>query len=249
MPAYAPDDMNDIPLIGKRVAEVPMMPTTEWAIETGQWPAIVQSYLASVSFVDAQVGRVLNALDQSPHADNTIIVLFSDHGYHIGEKSRFAKHSLWERATRVPLIIAGPALKQNQQVTSPVELLDLYPTLLDLTNLPPNASNEGRSLLPLLKDPQTAWPYAAITSYGRNNHAIRTKHERYIRYEDQSEEYYDHRNDPNEWTNLAGDSSYKEAIEDLKSFLPATNMPWSQASSYDVIPYFMEQRAESVTGL
>jgi iduronate 2-sulfatase len=121
-----PDDMRDIPAIGAKLASVPMMPTTDWAIENKQWENISRAYLACISFVDHYVGQVLNALENSAYRDNTIVVLWSDHGYHLGEKNRFAKHSLWERATRVPLIIAGPNLPGGKESDQPVELLDIY---------------------------------------------------------------------------------------------------------------------------
>ena len=243
-PPYLPSDSTDLPEIALRVADVPMMPTTEWAIANGQWPAICQAYLASVSFADHYVGEVLQALEASPYAENTIIVLWSDHGYHIGEKNRFAKHALWEEATRVPLIIAGPGLPARQISGAPVELLDLYPTLLDLCGLPPNRSNEGRSLKPLLEAPDAAWRHAAITTYGRNNQAVRTADFRFIRYEDSTAELYDHRKDPNEWDNLAAQPDFADSLRSMQRFLPQENALWSPVSEYEVIPYFAKQKAE-----
>jgi len=243
LPPYLPDDMVDVPEIAMRVAAVPMMPTTEWAIENEQWPAIVQAYLASVSFVDAQVGRVLDALRSSEYAGNTIVVLFSDHGYHIGEKNRFAKHSLWERATRVPLVISAPRITPGQTVTAPVELLDIYPTLVELTGLPGNEHNEGNSLVSLMADPEAPWRYAAVTTYGRNNHSVTVEGFRYINYEDGAEEFYDLRADPNEWHNLAEDETYRAKIDELRNHLPEVNAPWSQQSDVDVLEYFREQKA------
>lgn len=245
MPPYLPDDKEDIPNIAVRVTEVPMMPTTEWALENEQWAAIVQAYLASVSFVDAQVGRILDALERSPYADNTIVVLFSDHGYHIGEKNRFAKHSLWERATRVPLVITGPAVPQSRTVAAPVELLDIYPTLVDLAALPENDMNEGRSLAPLIENPGVDWPHAAITTYGRRNHGVAVEGFRYIRYEDGSEEFYDHKTDPNEWYNLAGDENRRPKMDEMAGYLPEVDAPWSEQSQIDVFEYFREQRQRS----
>lgn len=243
-PPYLPTDREDLPEIALQIADVPMMPTTEWAIESGQWPAICQAYLASVSFADHYVGEVLNALEASPYAKNTIIVLWSDHGYHIGEKNRFAKHSLWEEATRVPLIIAGPGLPAQQISGAPVELLDLYPTLLDLCGLAPNPANEGNSLKPLLENPDAGWPHAALTTYGRNDHAVRTADFRFIHYENDAAELYDHRTDPNEWQNLATDAKLADSIQSLMRFLPTENARWSPASEYEVIPYFAKQKAE-----
>lgn len=245
LPPYRPDDLADIPDNGLRMATVPPMPTTEWAIEQGQWPAIVQAYLASVSFVDAQVGRVLEALATSRYSENTIVVLFSDHGYHIGEKNRFAKHTLWERATRVPLVISGPGLSSGSSTDAPVELLDIFPTLLDLTRLPAYAANEGSSLRRLLEDPGAAWSRAAVTTYGRNNHAVAVSGYRYIRYEDGSEEFYDHATDPHEWRNVASDDQRRSEMDRLAEHLPSENAAWSVHSDIDVYEYFREQKARS----
>ena len=239
-PPYLKSDYGDLPEIAIKVADVPMMPTTEWAIANNEWKNIVQAYLACVSFVDAQAGKVLRALEASPHADNTIVILWSDHGYHIGEKNRFAKHSLWERATRAPLMIAGPGLPEGRVCDQPAEMLDIYPTLADLCGLPANPRNEGHSLRPLLEDPEAGWPHAAITTYGRNNHAIRTRHFRYIRYENGDEELYDHRLDGNEWNNLAADPAYRDEIALLRQHLPRTNAAWSPEAPYDYNQYLSE---------
>jgi arylsulfatase A-like enzyme len=131
-------------------------------IESGQWRDILHAYLACVSFADHQVGRVLEALENSPHRENTIVELWSDHGYHIGEKNTFQKQSLWERSSHVPLVIAGPRIKPGQRRDRVVSLLDLNPTLLEMTVLPANPKNQGRSLLPLLESPGKEWPYPAI---------------------------------------------------------------------------------------
>ena len=206
LPPYLDTDFDDIPEISRAIHEVPQMPTTEWAIETGEWPNIVQGYLASVSFVDHYVGEVLKALENSPYADNTIVVLWGDHGYHLGEKSRFAKHSLWEETSRVPLIFKIPGGVKGQVTGTAASLLDLYPTLIDLAGLPANADNEGESLKSLLDGSTQASGHVAITSYGCANHAIRDERYRYIHFADGSEELYDHQTDPNEWVNLAGNS-------------------------------------------
>ncbi len=191
MPPYLPTDQDDIPQISRDLHEVPMMPTTDWAIESGEWPNIVQGYLASVSFVDHYIGEVLKALDNSPYADNTIVVLWGDHGYHIGEKNRFAKHSLWEETSRVPLIIRTPGGVEGQVTNTTASLLDLYPTLLDLADLPTNTENEGESLKPILNGSSETSDRVAITSYGFGNHAIRDERYRYIYYVDGGEELYD----------------------------------------------------------
>jgi arylsulfatase A-like enzyme len=228
MPPYLKGDQDDIPAISRAIHEMPMMPTTEWAIESGEWPNIVQGYLASISFVDHYIGEVLKALDNSPYADNTIVVLWGDHGYHIGEKNRFAKHSLWEETSRVPLIISSPHGAKGQVTHTPASLLDLYPTLLDLANLPANAANEGASLKPVIEGSAEDSGRVAITSYGHGNHAIRGERYRYIRFSDGTEELYDHDSDPDEWKNLAGDSEYDEIRARLAQHLPRTEAPFSK---------------------
>jgi len=227
MPPYLENDLEDVPKISRDLHEVPQMPTTEWAIETGEWPNIVQAVLASTSFVDHYVGEVLTALENSPYADNTIVVLWGDHGYHIGEKNRFAKHSLWEETSRVPLIIRTPGGVEGQVTGATASLLDLYPTLLDLAGLPPYEANEGTSLKPLLEGTDEAPEHVAITSYGFGNHAIRDERYRYVYFVDGSEELYDHEVDPNEWHNLADDPDYTEIKQQLAKHLPAVNAPLS----------------------
>ncbi|MEM6845064.1 MAG: sulfatase [Bacteroidota bacterium] len=244
LPSYKADDLEDVPPVAHKINNLPMMPTTEWAIKSGNWDDIIQAYLACVSFVDHQVGRLLESLDNSAYADNTIIVLWSDHGYRLGEKGTFAKHALWEQATQVPLIFVGPGVPAGKVVTEPVELLSLYPTLLELAGLPAYDRNEGRSLVPLIKEEAiNPGDWYAITTFGRNNHAVRTNDFRYIRYEDGGEELYDHTNDPQEWNNLTNQSEYQSQKETLSKYLPETNVPWNTHSSYTFQPYFVEQKA------
>jgi arylsulfatase A-like enzyme len=231
MPPYLKGDQDDIPQISRDIHEMPMMPTTEWAIESGEWPNIVQGYLASVSFVDHYIGEVLTALDNSPYADNTIVVLWGDHGYHIGEKNRFAKHSLWEETSRVPLIIRAPGGVKGQVTDTPVSLLDLYPTLVDLAGLPANDDNEGSSLKPLVDGSNNSSGHVAITSYGYGNHAIRDQRYRYILFRDGSEELYDHQEDPNEWHNLASNAEYETVKQQMRQHVPAVSAPWSPVQS------------------
>ena len=246
MPPYQPGDQDDVPEISRQLHALPMMPTTDWAIESDQWKDIVQAYLACIAFVDAQVGKVLDALDASPYADNTYVVLWGDHGYHIGEKNRFGKHSVWEEATRTPLMIAGPGIAPGM-TQKPAGLIDLYPTLLDLCGLPANPANEGHSLRPVLDDPVAAdWPYVALTTYGRNNHGVRDERYRYIRYEDGSEELYDHEDDAHEWNNVAADPTYEEIKQRLASHLPEVNAPWSEKSIYDYNQYLTDHRERNL---
>ena len=220
MPPYMRDDWDDIPEFAPSVAKEPQYPTTEWAIANKEWENIVQAYLACISFVDDQVGKLLDALDSSPHSDNTMIVLWSDHGYHLGEKGLFKKVTLWDRSTRVPLMIAGPGLPSGLVCDRVVGLLDLYPTLVDLCGLPANGKNEGRSLKPLLMNPDQEWNYPALTTLFKHNHSVVTESFRYIRYEDDSEELYDRKRDPNEWTNLAGKDELTSVKSQLATYLP-----------------------------
>lgn len=244
-PLYKADDLEDVPEVALQINDLPMMPTTEWAIRTNSWKDIVQAYLACVSFVDHQIGQLLDALDNSAYADNTIIVLWSDHGYRLGEKGRFAKHCLWEEATHAPLIIAGPDIPANSVVDEPVELLSIYPTLLELSGLPPYSRNEGRSLVPLIKGQPTNTPWVAVITFGMNNHAVRTKDYRYIQYEDGSQELYDHATDPQEWDNVASLAAHQKAKARIKRYLPTNNAPWARNSSYTFQPYFVDQKARS----
>jgi iduronate 2-sulfatase len=239
LPPYMPDDFDDIPEGGRLVADVPMMPTTEELIEKKQWKEVVQAYLSCITWTDHQVGKLLDALDASPYADNTIIMLWSDHGYHLGEKNRFAKQAIWERDTHVPLIVAGPGIGPNRRCDKPVGLIDMYPTLVDLCALPANSQNEGRSLRPLIADVEAQWDKPAITAYGPVNFAIRSERYRYMLYEDGSEELYDMRNDPNEWKNLATDKAYRSIIAQHRKHIPRKAAPLAPKSSYDINEYFI----------
>lgn len=238
---YLKNDLDDVPDVAKMINDLPMMPSTEWAIETGEWPKIIQAYLACISYVDHEIGRLLTALENSAHADNTIIVLWSDHGYRLGEKSTFAKHALWDVATKVPLIFSAPQLPKGKKIDQPVELLSIYPTLLELTGLPSYERNEGKSLVPIMLGTSTA-PYVAITTFGMNNHSVKSERYRYIQYEDGGQELYDHQVDPNEFVNLASTNEYLDEINRLKKYLPTTNAIWDTNSSYTFQPYFVKQK-------
>ena len=229
LPAVNDDDRNDLPAAATKLTDNATPPPHDWFVSSGQWQPAIQAYLASVSFTDDQVGKLLRALDSSPHRDNTIVVLFSDHGFHLGEKQRWAKQSLWERSTRVPMIVSVPDAVKNQICTRPVELLSLYPTLIELCDLPAKEDLEGTSIVPLLNNPAANWERPAITTYQQNNHAVRSQHFRYIRYADGSEELYDHRSDPNEWTNLADDDQFTSIKQQHAKWLPQTNVANAKA--------------------
>ena len=223
LPDVLATDADDLPDYARQLTIGLPAPRHEWLVENDEWQHAVQAYLASTSFVDACVGRVLDALEDGGHADDTVVVLFSDHGFDLGEKQRWAKRSLWERSTRVPLIVAAPG-RQPGVSNRPVGLIDIAPTLLGVCGLEPDAQHEGHSLAPLLADPDASWPHVARTTFGPGNHAVRSTHWRYIRYADGSEELYDHRNDPREWRNLAQISprpaAVAAAIEALQRVLP-----------------------------
>ena len=189
----------------------------------GTWKEAVRSYQACATFADTQVGRILDALGESDYADNTIIVLWSDHGYHLGEKEHWEKFALWEKTNHVPFIIVAPGVtRANSRCGRPVSLIDIYPTLIELCGLSGKPELDGVSLTPLLRNPNADWDRPALMTYQRGNHAVRDERWRYIRYADGTEELYDHENDPNEWHNVAGHSANAEIIERLKRWLPAT---------------------------
>ncbi len=223
LPPLQRGDRGDTPRFSWYLHWILPEPRLKFLEEAGEWENLVRSYLASVSFVDSQVGRVLDALDASGHAEDTVVVLWSDHGWHLGEKLITGKNTLWDRSTRVPLIFAGPGVGKGQKVSSPAELLDIYPTLGDLAGLPAQPGLEGHSLAPQLEDPQAprAWP--AITTHNHDNHGIRTENWRYIHYADGSEELYDMINDPHEWNNLAGDPEHLAALEEHRRMMPPTS--------------------------
>jgi arylsulfatase A-like enzyme len=224
LPPTKDEDLADVPPIGKRFAI--NNNDHESIVSSGLYKEAVQAYLAAISFHDAQLGRLLDAIDRHPRGAETIIVYWSDHGWHLGEKEHWRKFTLWERATRVPLIISAPGITQPGSVSEKtVDLLTLYPTLIELSGLPAKADLREPSLVPLLRDPAAPWPHPAITTYTRGNHSVRKDHWRYIEYSDGTQELYDHRHDPNEWTNLAQGSEHAAVLAELKSYVPKVNAP------------------------
>jgi arylsulfatase A-like enzyme len=192
----------------------------------GKQQAAIQAYLACINYADACVGVVLDALAKSKYADNTIVVLWGDHGWHLGEKLRYKKFTLWEEACRMPLIIKVPGVTKGQaRCTSPVSLLDLYPTLVELCGLPANPANEGKSIVPLLKNSSFVWDIPVVTTMGFNRHSVRNSKWRYTQYEDGAEELYNHETDPMEWTNLAKNPEFTKVKTELAAYLPITNAP------------------------
>jgi arylsulfatase A-like enzyme len=167
----------------------------------------------------------MQALERSGRADRTIVVLWGDHGFHLGEKARWRKMTLWEESTHVPLIVVAPGVTTPGSMSStPVSLMDIYPTLTALSGLTTPSHVEGASLVPLLEDPAARRDAPAVTTYGYRNHAARSERYRYIQYADGSEELYDHQVDPHEWTNLAADPSFAAVKTDLARWLPTVNV-------------------------
>ena len=228
MPRTNPNDLDDIPSGGQELLRQKQhfMRAIFEAEEQrpGTWSEAVRSYQASCTFADHQLGRLLDALARSEYAKSTVIVLWSDHGYHLGEKNHWEKFALWEKSTRVPLVLVAPGTTfAGTVVQSPVSLLDLYPTLLDLAGLPPKPGLDGASLVPLLKNPRQR--RSVSMTYLRGNHAVRSNRWRYIRYADGSEELYDHSSDPHEFTNLALTGDHADTILELRRALPRKNTP------------------------
>jgi arylsulfatase A-like enzyme len=232
LPLVKKGDLDDLPAFGKKLAREVYDPSGEKnfavkpdgdhanVIANNQWRVAVQAYLATISFADAQIGRVLDALDRSEHADNTIIVLWGDHGWHLGEKEHWRKHALWDVSTRTPLIFSTPkGVVKDQLCESPVSLIDIYPTLIDLCGLPERAGLDGQSLKPLLENPDRKRERPVVITYGFKNHALQTERWRYIQYHDGGQELYDHDSDPNEWTNLANNSKYQKVVRNLQDLL------------------------------
>jgi arylsulfatase A-like enzyme len=221
LPEVVENDLDDIPEAGQAMAR---RPWHAWMVENDKWAEAVQAYNASVSFTDDMIGRLLAALDEGPLADNTIIVLWSDHGYHLGQKEHWEKFALWEQTTRVPLIVVAPGgLSSGSICDQAVSLLDMYPTLAELCEIPVSETFDGVSLVPLLQDPTQQTGRSIVCTQGFNNHAVRSDRWRYIRYADGSEELYDHETDPQEFHNLAAQVEYASVKQELSDWLPMHN--------------------------
>ncbi len=224
LPEVKDDDRNDIPPFAWKLHWSLPEPRLRWLREAKQWTSLVRAYLASTAFMDSQVGRLLDALQADPRASETIVALWSDHGWHLGEKGITGKNTLWEESTRVPLILAGPGISKGI-CRQPVELLDLFPTLAAACALKAPDDLEGHSLVPQLSDPAASRPWPAVTTANQGNHSVRTDRWRYTRYADGSEELYDHAADPNEWTNLAGDPALASKRKELATHFPTRDLP------------------------
>ncbi len=224
LPETRENDLADIPPVGQQMAAF-RRDEHERIVREGKWREAVRAYLACISFADTMIGRVLSSLDASPHRRNTIVVFWSDNGWHLGEKQHWHKSTLWQRSTHVPLIFAGPGVRQTgRDRGQPVTLLDLYPTLVEMCGLPRKSDLEGTSLAPVLRD-ASAKRNPAVITYLPGNHAVRTERWRYIRYRDGGEELYDCVNDPNEFTNIAGESRHADLKRELAKWMPKSSVP------------------------
>ncbi len=227
LPARNPDDWSDLP-----PGAAALVRNKKWfwngmmnleKNQQGSYQNFIRAYAACAAFADAQIGRVLDALDASPRGDNTIVVLWSDHGFHLGEKEHIEKFALWEKSNHIPFIVVAPGVTTpGSRCGYPVDMTAIYPTLLEICGLPADSKCDGHSLVPLLRDPQAKWDRPAVMTYMRGNHAIRSERWRYIRYADGSEELYDHDADRNEWHNLADDKRYAEVVASHSKWLPKT---------------------------
>ena len=245
LPKTTQGDRGDLPEYAKLLSDNPTAPRHKWMVQNDEWRHAVQAYLASNSFVDSLVGMITESLKESGLDDNTIVVLFSDHGFHLGEKLRWAKRSLWEETTRVPFIMSGPGVVPDGVCEQPVGLIDIFPTLLDLCDLPKSDVLDGTTLRPLLKDPQATWERPAICTFGPGNHSLRSKRYRYTIYSDGSQELYDHESDPHEWHNLIDadgklSSAHAEVVEEMKRWLPTKNSPPVPGSAGSDSPLYGE---------
>ena len=232
LPPVLDTDLDDVPPVGVQMAR----PQGDHAaiVKSGRWKDAVQGYLAAISFTDVNIGRLIDALDQSPYKDNTIIVLWGDHGWHLGEKLHWRKFTLWEEATRAPLIWVVPGLTKAGSVCErTVDFMSIYPTLCDLCGLVTPKHVEGVSFRTLLARPDAPWDRPARTTYLYNNHTVRTEKWRYIRYHDGGEELYDEVKDPLEWTNLAQKPEFAEIKKELAKHLPMVNQKAPRGSLGD----------------
>lgn len=224
IPEVPSDDLADIPATGKKLAAF-RRPEHERIVREGKWRDAVRAYLAAISFADKMVGQVIAALDQSAHARNTVIVFWSDNGWHLGEKQHWHKSTLWQRSTHIPMIFAGPGTSAAGRArTQPVTLLDIYPTLVDLCGLSKRDGLDGTSLAPLLRDAGRKWK-PAVSTFEPGNHAVISEKWRYIRYRDGGEELYDRKADRHEYTNLAGDAKLAPIKQEMARWLPKSSAP------------------------
>lgn len=214
------DDLRDVPFLGKMLVDSLKRLKNDSIAKEELYKKFLLGYCANTSFTDWNVGRVMEALDQSPYAENTIVIVFSDNGFHCGEKERWGKATLWEQADYVPLLVRTP--KTNGRTsTATVSLVDVYPTLVDYCQLEaPDHQLDGQSIRPVIEDPNATWSRPSITSYGINYASVRDERFRYICYPDGKEELYDHSTDPFEFENIISQKETALAADKLKAYIP-----------------------------
>lgn len=226
LPDWKDDDLDDLPDMIRKMKTARKNGHHRLLGEWGLYQEAIHAYLACVSYADAMLGRVLDSLEASPHKDNTIVVIWSDHGYHQGQKGDWGKHTLWERTTNVPFIWAGPGFAANEQVDATVSLIDMYPTFIEACGLTPDSELEGESLVGMLRAPKTAQDRNVLVPWLEPNaFAIINQDWRYIHYQDGSEELYDVRNDPHEWYNLAQSPEFAAKKAELNAAAPSDQAP------------------------
>ncbi len=236
LPLTLENDLDDIPAAGKQIAHAKN--DHQHVIEADQWKQAVQGYLAAVNYADDLTGRLLKALADSPYVENTVVIVFSDHGWQLGEKEHWQKHALWENLIKSVLMIKVPdklrqgslAINHGSTCSHNVSLTDLFPTLTELCGLAPKPGVTGHSLVPLLENPaRKGWNFPVISTLGSEHYSVRKDQWHYISYDNGSgEELYDLVNDPEEWHNLAANSQYENIIQKLKAAIPTDRKEFVQ---------------------
>ena len=227
-PGYSESDLSDVPEGGRFLSAIYASRWREFGdANPDAWRRIMHGYLACTSFADWNIGRVINALDESRFNEDTIVIVTSDNGYHVGEKHHYGKSTLWEKSANVPMLIRLPGNKHAGTTSrATIGLIDLYPTLVAQCGLEkPNRKLDGHDLSPILKNPKAAWNHPAITTYGEGRFSLRSGPWRYIRYPAGTEELYDHRSDPHELKNLSGESEHADRKEAFRELIPTTWEP------------------------
>lgn len=220
---YLKNDLDDVPGFGRSLLD-PFGRFDVTGINNQEgWKNFIHGYYACTSFADWNVGRVIEALEKSDYTENTIVIIFSDNGFHIGTKNHWEKNTLWDGSAEVPLIIKVPDSDLcGQTIDTPVGLIDIYPTLTELCRLkPPVQYLDGQSLVPLLMKSGNQQYKPVLTSLGENLVSIRSDKYRYIQYPDGDSELYDIDNDPFEWNNLIGKEGTEELVKEHQKYIPA----------------------------
>ena len=246
----APFNRDDLDDIVRKDGKPIFKPTSRFLVADGNdmHKQANRAYLACVSYVDHCMGVLFDSLEKSQYADNTIVMIWGDHGWHLSEKMHYGKTGLWEESARVPFIVNVPGVTPpNTKCDGVVNLIDMYPTLIELCGLPPNLENDGRSFTTLLKNPSMEWDQPTLTTYQCKNHSVTDGRYRYTWYggrADGAEELYDHDTDPFEYTNLASDPSYNEVIIRLRQHVPTHHEPNSPSNPHDGLKKSKSQKSE-----